>query len=275
MKGILEEIVDSKKKQLEIEMGSMTAGHLKQNFINNPERRIAADFRKALKTGRDEYGISVIAEIKKASPSKGIIAGEFNPSEIALNYHRAGVQAISVITEKKYFLGSDSYLAAVRQKVPTPLLRKDFIIDVRQVYQSAILGADAILLITAALDPYDLKKFVIIAEMLGMQCLVETHNRNEIETALECGATIIGINNRDLDTFEVDLETTARLIRHIPSEITVVSESGIKSADDVLRIKETGADAVLIGEAFMREIRPYTGTTATGLMQTLKKAGAV
>jgi len=162
------------------------------------------------------------------------------------------VQAISVLTEKNFFLGDDDYLVRIRQTCPIPLLRKDFIIDLWQVYQSRCLGADAILLIVSILSDEELKKFQVVAEILGMQCLVEVHNKEELDRALESGAKIIGINNRDLKTFEVDIRTTEKLMNYIPNDRAVVSESGIKDYNDIKYLKELGVDAVLIGETFMR-----------------------
>jgi indole-3-glycerol phosphate synthase len=162
------------------------------------------------------------------------------------------VIAISVLTEKDYFLGDDENLVKVRQTVPIPVLRKDFIIDLWQVYQARCLGADAILLIVALLDDELLNKMMIVAGIVGMQCLVEVHDERELERALKAGARIIGINNRDLRTFQVDLSTTEKLINRIPKDRTVVSESGVKTAQDMKYLRDIGADAVLIGESFMR-----------------------
>jgi len=248
---ILEKIIDRKRLQIDEEMKQITIEELKQK-ITRPGLHKTIDFYEALKRGRDEYGISIIGEVKKASPSKGVIIEDFQPVEIARKYYNARVQAISVLTEKHFFMGDDEYLVKIRQQFPVPILRKDFIIDIRQVYQSRYLGADAILLIVAALKAEELKKFMIVAEILGMQCLVEVHDEYELDLALECGARIIGINNRNLKTFEVDLGTTSRLINYIPNDRLVVSESGIKDAEDIGFLKELKVDAVLIGETFMR-----------------------
>ena len=217
--------------------------------VSRPGLHKTIDFYNALKKDKQ---ISIIAEVKKASPSKGIIKEDFNPLEIAKKYSEEKVQAISVLTEKNFFLGDEDYLVKIRQNVALPILRKDFIIDLWQVYQSRCLGADAILLIVSILNDEELKKFQIVAEILGMQCLVEVHDREELERALESGAKIIGINNRNLKTFEVDLKTTEKLMNYIPHDRVVVSESGIKTQDDMRYLKDLGVNAVLIGETFMR-----------------------
>lgn len=245
---ILEKIVEKKKIQLKDEMKQMSVEGWKQR-LKRPGLHSALSFYDTIKQNGD---ISIIAEVKKASPSKGIIREDFEPSEIARQYFDAGVQAISILTEKNFFLGDDDFLVRVRQSLPIPVLRKDFIIDIWQIYQSRCLGADAILLIVSILSDEDLRKFQIVAGILGMQCLVEVHDRNEVERALETGAKIIGINNRDLKTFEVDIRNTERLLSYIPNDRAVVSESGVKTADDMRYLKNLGVDAVLIGETFMR-----------------------
>ena len=245
---ILDDIAEKKRERMKIEMRQVSLEGWKQK-IRSPGLHKPLDFGGAIK--RDD-GLSIIAEVKKASPSSGIIREDFNPLEIAREYLKSDVQAISVLTEKDFFLGDDSYLAAVRQNVPIPVLRKDFILDLWQVYQSRCLGADAILLIVAILDDELLKKMLIVAGILGLQCLVEVHDERDLERALAAGARIIGINNRDLKTFRVDLGTTARLIDSIPHDRVVVSESGIKTAEDMKYIRQAGADAVLIGESLMR-----------------------
>lgn len=245
---ILDKIVQQKKLQLQEEMKHTTIEGWRQR-IKRPGLHSCQNFYNAIKTSDD---ISIIAEVKKASPSKGVIKVDFDPILIAREYCNANVQAISVLTEKNFFLGDDDYLVRIRQSVPTPVLRKDFIIDVWQVYQSRCLGADAILLITSILNDEDLKKFQLVAGILGMQCLVEVHDREELERALESGAKIIGINNRNLKNFEVDLKTTEKLMNYIPHDRAVVSESGISTADDMKYLRGLGVDAVLIGETFMR-----------------------
>lgn len=245
---ILDKIVAHKLKQIEREKRMVTIDELKEKLKNSniPDTK---DFYKAL---NNPDGISMIAEVKKASPSKGIICHDFEPVKIAHTYFQNNVEAISVLTESEFFMGSDEYLARIRQNVPIPLLRKDFIIDCWQVYQSRMLGADAILLIVSILDDEKLKKFQIIANILGMQCLVEVHDEREVERALQCGAKIIGINNRNLKTFETSLSTTERLIKLIPKDILVVSESGIKDYNDMNTLRQLGVSAVLIGETLVK-----------------------
>jgi len=197
-------------------------------------------------------GISFICEIKKASPSKGIIAEDFPYLDIAEEYEQAGAAAISVLTEPQFFMGSDRYLSEIRGRVNVPLLRKDFIIDEFQIKQAVRLGADAILLICAVLTPAQLEEYIAIADQLGLSCLVEAHDEDELETALKVKARVIGVNNRNLKTFEVDTETSVRLRKLVPDDVIFVSESGINTADDVARLKSSGVNAVLIGEALMR-----------------------
>lgn len=241
--NILEEIINNKKLQIEKEKIEKPL----QSLINI-ENRVIRDFETALKGNR----LSIIAEVKKASPSKGIIDPDFNPSRTALNYEKNGVDAISVITEKNYFLGNDENIRIVKEKASMPVLRKDFIIDKYQIYQSAYLGADAILLIAAVLKER-LKSYYELATSLGLHCLVEVHNRYEIDLSLESGSKIIGINNRDLSDFHVDIHTTEKLMQYIPKDKIVVSESGISSIKDINYLRSIGASSVLIGESFMRK----------------------
>ena len=197
-------------------------------------------------------GISVICEVKKASPSKGLIASDFPYLEIAKEYEAAGASAISCLTEPHWFLGSDEYLKEITSEVSIPVLRKDFTIDEYMVDQARVFGASAVLLICAILTPDKIRKYKARAEELGMDALVEAHNAEEIRTAIDCGAKIIGVNNRNLKDFTVDTDNTKRLIDLIPDDTVFVSESGIKTADDVRKLRELGADAVLIGETLMR-----------------------
>ncbi|MDQ6809029.1 MAG: indole-3-glycerol phosphate synthase TrpC [Verrucomicrobiota bacterium] len=218
----------------------------KQALARNDFRSL----RAALDRGPDQ--LALIAEIKKASPSAGVIVESFDPIAIAQNYARAGAEAISVLTDEQFFQGKLDYLAAVRAVVPVPLLRKDFIIDEIQIVESAAAGADAILLIVAALEQTHLIRLLEVAAMYQMEALVEVHSLEELERALDTDAQIVGINNRNLATFEVDLRTTEILSEEVPNEIVLVSESGIKTAADLARIRATGVNAVLIGEALMR-----------------------
>ncbi|MFC1515012.1 indole-3-glycerol phosphate synthase TrpC [Candidatus Omnitrophota bacterium] len=201
---------------------------------------------------RRDPGISIIAEIKQASPSSGLLRQEFNHLKIFADYKKAGVQAVSVVTEEEFFLGKLKFLKEIRQKSKIPVLRKDFILDEVQVYQSRALGADAILLIVKILKVEQLKKLYTLAKELGMDVIVEVHSLKELREALKLGPEIIGINNRNLDTFEVDVTTTLQLIPLIPKDNIVISESGILSLKEILLLKGAGVDAVLIGEALMR-----------------------
>jgi indole-3-glycerol phosphate synthase len=207
-------------------------------------------FRGALQ--REEGKVALIAEIKKASPSAGVIVESFNPVAIAKNYARAGVDAISVLTDERFFQGHIDFLKAVRAVVPQPLLRKDFVLDPLQIMEAAAAGADAILLIVAALSQQELISLLETAALYQLDALVEVHTLPELDRALETEAQIIGINNRNLATFVVDLAVTETLSEQVPNEIVLVSESGIRTAEDLARIKACGVDAVLIGEALMR-----------------------
>jgi indole-3-glycerol phosphate synthase len=214
---------------------------------------------KAAKTGRrlfekalSDPGISFICEIKRASPSKGIIAEDFPYLKIAEEYEKAGAAAISVLTEPDFFMGSDNYLYEIAENVTLPLLRKDFILDSYQIYEAKLLGASAVLLICALLDKKTLSYFIKIASELELAAIVETRGEREIETALAAGAGIVGVNNRDLKTFKVDINLSLRLRPFVPDSVLFVAESGIQSADDVKALAGIGVDAALIGEALMR-----------------------
>lgn len=205
-------------------------------------------FYKALKNP----GISFICEVKKASPSKGVIAEDFPYLDIAREYEAAGASAISCLTEPYYFQGQDSYLREIANAVDIPVLRKDFTVDSYMIYEAKTLGASAVLLICALLDASELAEYQAVATELGLSALVEAHDEREIEMALAADARIIGVNNRDLKTFTVDINNSARLRSLVPGEIAFVSESGIKTRDDIARLVENGTDAVLIGETLMR-----------------------
>jgi indole-3-glycerol phosphate synthase len=194
--------------------------------------------------------LSFICEVKKASPSKGVIAEDFPYIDIAREYEEAGAAAISVLTEPDFFLGSDLYLTDILKAVTLPLLRKDFTIDPYQIYEAKIMGASAVLLICALLDTKTLAEYIEIADSLGLSVITETHDENEVKSALEAKARIIGVNNRDLKTFDVDIETSVRLRKLVPDNVLFVAESGIKTREDILRLN--GIDAVLIGEILMR-----------------------
>lgn len=207
------------------------------------------DFKGAL----EGSGISIIAEIKKASPSKGVIRQDFSPQDTAKVYEAINIDAISVLTEDRFFQGSLEYINLTKKVSSKPVLRKDFIVDEYQLYQTRAFGGDGALLIAGVLSNR-LKRFYNLAKELGLYPLVEVHNLTELENALNSGCDIIGINNRDLKTFKVDMKTTESLIKDIPEEIIVVSESGIKAPEDIKYLRSLGVDAVLIGETFMRNM---------------------
>ena len=205
-------------------------------------------FEKALKA----KDISFICEVKRASPSKGIIAEEFHYLDIAREYEGAGAAAISVLTEPYYFKGDDRYLREIADTVSIPLLRKDFTVDSYMIYEARVLGASAVLLICAILDKDTLAEYINIAHSLGLSALVEAHTEAEVDMALAVGARIVGVNNRNLNTFEVDITLSERLRRMAPRDIIFVSESGVRTADDVAMLRYIGVDAVLVGETLMR-----------------------
>jgi indole-3-glycerol phosphate synthase len=209
--------------------------------------RTPLDFCAALRGEK----IKLIAEVKKASPSKGILCSDFKPVELAQVYENNGASSISVLTESNYFQGSLDYLEAIRGAVNVPLLRKDFIFDEYQVYEAAAYGADAILLIMAMLEQKQLEELLMLCKELKLGSLVEVHNEDELTKALLSGAEIIGINNRDLDTFKTEIDTTRRLRMLIPPDYVVVSESGINNRDDIKKMKDYKVDAVLVGEALV------------------------
>lgn len=208
------------------------------------------DFEAALK---NEEGIACIAEIKKASPSKGVITKDFVPTKIAREYKEGGAQAISVLTDQKYFHGKPEYVAAAKIASYLPILRKDFIIDEYQIYEARCIGADAVLLIVAALTDGQLRSFMTTADDLSLSVLVECHSKEEIERALDAGAKIIGINNRDLQNFSVNVDLSLMLKNFIPNSCITVSESGIKNHNTVQRLAQAGFDAVLVGEQLMAQ----------------------
>jgi indole-3-glycerol phosphate synthase len=241
----LREIIEHKK--VEIQRILPLADKLRFAAAERNEYR---SLEAALDVGPNRLGL--IAEVKKASPSVGVIAENFDPVEQALAYARAGASAISVLTDEKYFQGRLDYLVHIRQMVDIPLLRKDFIIDPVQIYEAAVVGADAILLIVAALAQDDLKRLLEVAHNCQLEVLMEVHDLAELDRALETDARIIGVNNRNLKTFEVDLATTEALSEEVPDDHILVSESGIKTPDDARRVHRSGADAILVGEALMR-----------------------
>jgi indole-3-glycerol phosphate synthase len=221
------------------------------------------DFLGALQQPKQGQ-ISLIAEVKKASPSAGVIRPDFDPVQIARIYEESGASCLSVLTDEKFFQGHDDYLKAVREAVALPVIRKDFIVNEWQVYESRWLGADAILLIVAALAPAQIAEYAALAHELNMAVLVEVHTEAEMEVALNAKATLIGINSRDLNTFVTDLGTVERLAAMVPSNVTLVAESGLKTAADVNRVAAAGAKAILVGETFMRA--PDIGEAVRELM---------
>jgi indole-3-glycerol phosphate synthase len=241
--SILENIVNDKKLEVEQKKRLLPLSALKERIAQYKP----IDFAAAL-TGSD---VSLIAEVKKASPSKGVLCEDYDPVKLAVTYARNGAAAISVLTESKYFQGRLKHLVDIREKVNIPLLRKDFIFEEYQVYESAAYGADAMLLIASMLNPGQLTELLEISHNIGLFCLVEVHNEEELKTALLAGAQIIGINNRDLNTFEVNIDTTRRLRLLIPQQYIVVSESGISSKDDMKKMRECKVNAVLVGEALV------------------------
>lgn len=244
--NILDSLAEYAKLRTEQEKKILPLSEARKIAENLPKGDFA--FEKALKKPK----MSFICECKKASPSKGIIADDFPYLEIAKEYEAAGADAISVLTEPKWFLGSDEYLRQIASAVSVPCLRKDFTVDEYMIYRAKILGASAVLLICAILDIQQIKEYIGICDEMGICALVEAHDENETEAALAAGARIIGVNNRNLKDFTVDTENSRRLRRLIPNGVLYVSESGVTCADDVQRLYKAGADAVLIGEALMR-----------------------
>jgi indole-3-glycerol phosphate synthase len=247
MRTFLEEIVAARRKQLEAVRTPMD--HLQKAAEGRTERR---DFAAAVK---GDYP-RVIAEMKRASPSQGLLRLEYRRREIAQAYESAGAAALSVVTEEQFFLGSLNDLAEARAAVGLPVLRKDFILDAYQVYESVVAGADALLLIVAALSDEDLRHLIELCKRLRIAALVEVHTEEELDRALGAGAIIVGVNNRNLKTLEVNLATSFRLRTKIPSECLAISESGIRTPTDVRRLAEAGYDAVLIGERLITEPDP-------------------
>jgi indole-3-glycerol phosphate synthase len=241
----LQEILDTKRR--EIAKIAHRAEMLRAGAVARNDFR---SFKAAIDRGPDALGL--IAEVKKASPSAGVIAENFDPVQIARTYESAGANAISVLTDEQYFQGSLAYLTLVRAAVEVPVLRKDFILEEVQIYEASCAGADAILLIVAALEQERLERLLAVATDLHLDVLVEVHTMEEMDRALDTNAQIIGINNRNLATFQVDLKTTEELSEEVPSDVILVSESGIKTREDTRRVLEAGCNAILVGETLMR-----------------------
>ena len=246
MDNILEKLTNLSKQRVEVDKQKIPLEEIKnlaKNSVSSGEKFLSALSKKNL---------SFICEVKKASPSKGIIAENFPYLDIAKDYEKFGADCISCLTEPKYFLGSDKIFSEIRAEVKIPMLRKDFTVDAYQIYQAKFLGADAVLLICAILSAKELENFLQLCEALNLSALVETHDEAEIKIALEVGAKIIGVNNRNLKNFSVDFSNAARLREIIPADKIFVSERGVKTSADISKLKKIGADAVLIGETLMR-----------------------
>ncbi len=245
----LSEIIAARLRSVEEARARMPLGQVQQEAEKRTERR---NFVGPLSA----RGVNIIAEMKKASPSKGVLREDYQAEAIARSYEQVGAAALSVLTEESYFQGSLDHLRRARAATKLPVLRKDFILDGYQVYEAIASGADSILLIVAALDPKTLENLIRLCRNLRIEPLVEVHSEDEVETALEAGAKLIGVNNRHLKTFEVSLATSLRLIDRIPRDCVAVSESGISTGLEVARMKEAGFSAVLVGEQFMRAPDP-------------------
>jgi indole-3-glycerol phosphate synthase len=257
----LDKIVHTKKAEVEELSSRFKLGGAEKEISGMAPAR---GFIHAVTTGRKRQ-IGLIAEVKKASPSKGLIRLDFEPEKLALAYENAGADCISVLTDRDYFQGANGYLTAVSRTVGLPLLRKDFIIDYRQVYEARLIGADAVLLIAAILKKSELKELHLIAESIGLDVLTEVHDEREMDMVLDLGcAKLVGINNRNLHTFETDLGTTARLAAMVPAGVSLISESAISTPEDIDYVSSAGASGVLVGEHFMRQ--PDPGQAVLDLM---------
>ena len=246
---ILDDIAARRKEQLERDIGNVPLTEVRASAEEAAKTDTGRSFKKALTSLPSP---AIIAEVKKASPSKGIISEDFRPAEQAVSYQKAGAAAVSCLTEEYYFKGSAEYFKAVRKVIDIPMIRKDFIIDPYQIYEAKAMGADAILLIAAILDTEQMKEYREIAESLKMDVLAESHNEEELTSVINSGCTIFGINNRNLKDFSVTLDTTKRLAGLVPEGGIIVAESGIKTAEDMKFLADCGANAVLIGETLMR-----------------------
>lgn len=244
---ILDKIVESTKLRVNKQRQEVSEEKLKE-LAEQLNTQSDFPFEKALKRNP----INFICEVKKASPSKGVIAEDFPYLEIAKDYEVAGASCISVLTEPEFFLGNDKYLSEIKQKVTTPVLRKDFTIDPYQIYQAKVLGADCILLICSILHEKQLSEYIKLCDELGLSALVEAHDEEEVKMALNVGARIIGVNNRNLKTFEVDIHNSVDLRKLVPDNIIFVAESGIKTPDDIRVLIDAKVNGVLIGETLMK-----------------------
>ncbi len=262
---VLGEIVS--RRRLKIEQAKIRAPESELRAAAEA-RQETRGFKAALRAGAP----AVIGELKKASPSRGVLRNEYDCEELSLQYERAGAAAVSVLTEEEYFLGSLADLDRVRAALDLPLLRKDFILDPYQVYESAAHGADALLLIVAALPDEALSGLLQLTELLGMAALVEVHTEEELSRALGAGASVVGVNNRDLKTLDVSLATSLRLVEKIPTSCLKISESGIKTPPDLVALYQAGFDAALVGEHFITQ--PEPGAALRGLIEAVRAAAA-
>lgn len=247
---ILDKILENKRQELEVSKKYSSLSFLNDKITRTKPLR---DFTSAISAKGGPEAIRIIAEVKKASPSKGVIKPDFYPYEIARMYQLNGAVAVSVLTEEKFFKGHIDHLTSIKINLKLPVLRKDFIFDEYQIFESRAAGADALLLIAAIVEGDELKKLIDLTYSLGMAALVEVHDEKDLKKAAKAGARIIGINNRDLKTFEVDIKTTERLAPLAPKDAILVSESGISTHEEIVRLKGAGVSAFLVGEALMRE----------------------
>jgi indole-3-glycerol phosphate synthase len=253
MSDILNKILATKRDEIAVSKARIGLDEIKLLAENQPSaRNFVGAIRKKIAAGN----AAVIAEIKKASPSKGVIRADFNPAEIAKSYEKCGAACLSVLTDVEYFQGSAEYLKQARAACSLPVLRKDFMIDAYQVYEARAMGADCILLIAAAIDLDKMCELESIAHGLGMAVLVEVHNGEELDLALQLETPLVGINNRNLRTFEVTLQTTLGLLPRLPENRIIITESGIFTADDVAQMRKNNVHTFLVGEAFMRQDDP-------------------
>ena len=253
MTNILDKILISKKEEIASSKLAKSIHDLENDIRNNNDMR---PFIAAIEEKFISKDVAIIAEIKKASPSKGIIRANFNPDQIAKSYENGGATCLSVLTDKDYFQGNPSYIQLVKNHCKLPVLRKDFMIDHYQIFESKALGADCILLIVAALELNQMKELESLAAELDMDVLVESHDEHELEKALQLKTKLIGVNNRNLKTFDVSLQTTLNLLKEIPNDKITVTESGIFTSQDINLMKQHGIYSFLVGEAFMRDDDP-------------------
>ncbi len=264
---ILDELADLTRIRIEKQKSEYTPRNIERDAELMAAREMEVqEFDYPFEEALSKKGLSIISEVKKASPSKGVIAEDFPYLDIALEYERSGADAISCLTEPDRFKGSDEYLKGIVKQVSLPVLRKDFTIDPYMIYQAKLMGASAVLLIAAILTDEQLKEYYKIADTLGLSCLFEAHDEEEVKRCLAAGARILGVNNRNLKNFKVDINNSIRLRSLVPKDIIFVSESGIEKPADVKALKENGTDAVLIGEMLMRS------NDKPGLIQKMKLA---